>query len=230
LNQHFSYSLECLSVGIFHSLGGLDTFKRKSYHGFAEIETMANPKLIFGDWFRDFFKNLFRKPKETVAKEPPWIREGKRVWGLHEIRDNAELKRWLRSDGPTLGDPGKLPWCGDYAETAVKNALPNEPFTGPVGENPYWARNWRHFGKHVEPCKWCVGVFTRGSGGHVGFLAGEDDSNYYVLGGNQGDTVNIVRISKSRLIDTRWPVTYKNPNVLLPRMSPNGIPKSVNEF
>lgn len=198
---------------------------------------MANPKFIFGDWLRNLFGRMGNsrqaptpKPKPRFAQEPPWIVEGKSVWGLHEVRDNAKLKRWLRSDGPTLGDPKALPWCGDYVETAIKNTLPDEPFPGPVGENPYWARNWQHFGKHVEPCKWCVGVFSRGSGGHVGFIVGEDASNYYVLGGNQGNTVNIVRISKSRLLDTRWPVTYENSNVPLPRMSPNGVPKSVNEF
>jgi len=166
-----------------------------------------------------------RKPKEL-----PWIVEGKKVWGLHEVHDNAALKEWLLSDGKTLGDPKALPWCGDYAETAVKKSLPDEPFTGALGKKPYWARNWLEFGIPVNPVYGAVIVFSRGKGGHVGFVVGEDDTDYYVLGGNQGDSVNIVRIEKNRFLGSRWPSTFKNPNRSLPRMSSNSIPKSVNEF
>jgi hypothetical protein len=120
--------------------------------------------------------------------------------------------------------------CGDYTETAIKNTLPKEPFPNPLGQNPYWARNWLHFGVSTQPCMWCVMVFSRDGGGHVGFAVGEDATDYYVLGGNQSDSVNIVRISKSRLLGCRWPSTYKNPNVPLKAMSPQNIPKSTNEF
>jgi uncharacterized protein (TIGR02594 family) len=172
------------------------------------------------------FFNLFRrKPTEL-----PWIVEGKKVWGLHEVNDNAKLKQWLRSDGKTLGDPKALPWCGDYTETAIKNSLPNEPFPGALGKNPYWARNWLHFGIQTTPVYGAVGVFSRGKGGHVGFLVGEDTADYYVLGGNQSDSVNIVRISKSRFLGARWPSTFKNPNRPLQKMNASSIPRSTNEF
>jgi len=173
--------------------------------------------------------NLFGRRQQT-EQELPWIVEGKKVWGLHEIRDNARLRQWLRSDGKTLGDPKQLPWCGDYVETAIKNSLPNEPFEGAVGKNPYWARNWLKFGVPTEPVYGAVIVFSRGNGGHVGFVVGEDNTDYYVLGGNQSDSVNIVRISKSRFLGCRWPATFRNPNTPLPRMSPNNIPRTTNEF
>jgi uncharacterized protein (TIGR02594 family) len=165
-----------------------------------------------------------------MSRQPPWIVEAKKVWGLHEVRDKAALQRWLRSDGPTLGDPTKLPWCGDFVETAIKNSLPNEPFPGPVGDNPYWARNWLYFGEETRPCLWSILVFKRGSGGHVGFAAGIDDTHYYVLGGNQSNAVNIVRIARNRLLGARWPSTVSNPLTPLPKMSANGIPTSTNEF
>lgn len=172
------------------------------------------------------FSRLFkRKPEEL-----PWIIEGKTVWGLHEVRDNAKLRTWLRSDGKTLGDPAALPWCGDYVETAIKNSLPNEPFTGAVGKNPYWARNWLKFGMSVDPCYGAVIVFSRGKGGHVGFVVGEDNTDYYVLGGNQSDSVNIVRISKQRFLGCTWPTTHPNPNRPLPRMTAGSIPRTTNEF
>jgi uncharacterized protein (TIGR02594 family) len=169
------------------------------------------------------FGNLFRK-------ELPWIVEGKKVFGLHEINDNAKLKTWLRSDGKALGDPKALPWCGDYTETAIKNSLPDEPFTGAVGKNPYWARNWLKFGKPTEPCYGAVIVFSRGKGGHVGFVVGEDETDYYVLGGNQGNSVNVVRISKDRFLGCTWPITYSGNKRPLPKMTPNNLPRTTDEF
>jgi uncharacterized protein (TIGR02594 family) len=162
--------------------------------------------------------------------ELPWIVEGKKVFGLHEIKDNAALRAWLKSDGKTLGDPKALPWCGDYVETCIAKTLPKEAFPGALGENRYWARNWALFGKEVKPCYGAVGVFVRDGGGHVGFLVGEDATDWYVLGGNQGNTVSIVRIAKARMIAARWPSTATATTKALPKLSAASIPKSTNEF
>jgi uncharacterized protein (TIGR02594 family) len=170
------------------------------------------------------FKNLFKK------KELPWIVEGKKVFGLHEARDKAKLTEWLKSDGQRLGDTEKMPWCGDYVETAIKNSLPNEPFTGALGKNPYWARNWLKFGEPTGHCYGAIIVFARGTGGHVGFVVGEDDTDYYVLGGNQSNMVNITRISKDRYLGCRWPITYDGDKKLLPKMTAGNIPRTTNEF
>jgi uncharacterized protein (TIGR02594 family) len=163
-------------------------------------------------------------------RELPWIAAGKAVFGYHEIRDNKYLKKWLRSDGASLGDPAALPWCGDYVETCIKNSLPKEPFPGPLGENPYWARNWNYFGLKCEPCYGCVLIFKRGDGGHVGFGIGEDTTDFYVLGGNQSNAVTIARIAKNRLIGSRWPKTAPASIKRLTRMSPGKIPRTTNEF
>jgi uncharacterized protein (TIGR02594 family) len=163
-------------------------------------------------------------------KELPWIDEGKKVFGLHETRDNAKLKAWLISDGKTLGDPKALPWCGDYVETSVKKALPKEAFTGNLAKNPYWARNWLEFGVNTTPVYGAVIVFSREKGGHVGFVVGEDETDYYVLGGNQSNAVTISRISKKRMLGTRWPNSFANPNRPLPKMTAGNIPRTTNEF
>lgn len=173
---------------------------------------------------------MFSKLFNRQPAELPWIVEGKKVWGLHEVRDNAKLRAWLKSDGKTLGDPKALPWCGDYTETAIRNSLPKEPFPGALGKNPYWARNWLHFGEDTKPCYGAVIVFSRGKGGHVGFVVGEDNTDYYVLGGNQSDSVNIVRISKERFLGCRWPITFNGSKRPLPRMTANNIPRTTNEF
>jgi hypothetical protein len=160
----------------------------------------------------------------------PWITDLRRVLGLHEVRDNAALRAYLRSDGgKTLGDPKKLPWCGDAVDTSMFNALPNEPRPGALGQNPYWARNWALFG--VEGLYYgSVLVFVRKGGGHVGYAMGitPDRKYYLVMGGNQGDTVSVKPIAVDRCIAARWPSTSKHPKVLLPKRAMNGA-ASTNE-
>lgn len=155
--------------------------------------------------------------------ELPWMAEAKRMLGRHEGRDNGFLSRWLRSDGRTLGDPAKLPWCGDFVETCVRLGLPSEPFPGALGENPYWARNWALLGTATPPTYGAVLVFERGSGGHVGFAVGEDGAYYQVLGGNQSNAVTVARIAKSRLLAARWPTTWPAGPVHLPKLSGNAV-------
>ena len=69
-----------------------------------------------------------KPPGTTVphpATPPPWHEELLRRKGLHEVRDRSRLMAWLRSDGWTLGDPAKLPWCGDAIETCIALTLPD---------------------------------------------------------------------------------------------------------
>lgn len=160
--------------------------------------------------------------------DPPWVKEMKKVYGLHEVRDKARLQAWLKSDGKTLGDPTALPWCGDAAETAMKLALPDEPFVGSLAINPYFARHWATFGREAMGYG-AVGVFSRGpTSGHVGFLVGEDDTCLHVLGGNQSDGINVTRVEKWRLLAARWPLTYDRAPAPLPRKTAK-LPVSVNE-
>lgn len=157
------------------------------------------------------------------ADDLPWMIEARRVLGRHEARDNGWLRKWLRSDGKTLGDPAKLPWCGDFVETCIRLALPAEPFPAELGQNPYWARNWTRLGQDIAPCYGAVLVFGRQGGGHVGFAVGEDSTAFHVLGGNQSNAVTIARISKARLIDARWPATFpRPPKISLPRLTAAG--------
>jgi uncharacterized protein (TIGR02594 family) len=137
---------------------------------------------------------------------------------------------WLKRDGRSLGDPSKNPWCGDLVETCIRVALPVEPLLGALGTNPYWARNWLLFGQEVKQTPGAVLVFSRGSGGHVGFAMGQDDTHFYVLGGNQSDAVTIARIAKSRLLGARWPSTYPPRLQRLPTMKLGEFLATTNEF
>ena len=160
----------------------------------------------------------------------PWIAEAMSALGRHEARDRSWLMDWLKRDGRTLGDPSKNPWCGDFVETCIRVALPDEPLLGALGVNPYWARNWLLFGQEVKPTPGAVLVFSRGSGGHVGFAMGQDDTHFYVLGGNQSDAVTIARIAKSRLLGARWPATVPPRQQRLRTMKPGEFLASTNEI
>ena len=165
-----------------------------------------------------------------VVTDLPWMIEAKRTLGRHEVRDNGWLRGWLRSDLKTLGDPAKLPWCGDFVETCIRLALPAEPFPGALGQNPYWARNWLRLGAEIAPCYGAVVVFERGTGGHVGFAVGQDATALHVLGGNQSNAVTVARIAKARLLGARWPETHPRPiTIRLPQMAA-GDRLSTNEF
>ncbi|CUH68708.1 Putative peptidoglycan binding domain protein [Thalassovita gelatinovora] len=167
-----------------------------------------------------------------TAPEPPWMVEISKFIGLHEVRDNAAVRAWLRSDGATLGDPAQLPWCGDAAATALKKALPDEAWPDRLEANPYWARNFTGFGIACRDVYGAVFVFSRGKGGHVGFAIGRsaDGSRYRIRGGNQGDMIRDSWMAASRVLARRWPATwpaaYQRP---LPVLDASGAVLSVNE-
>src|SRR3569833_275011 len=44
--------------------------------------------------------------------DPPWIENILAHLDLQERRGNKKLREYLDSDGSTVGDPAKIPWCG----------------------------------------------------------------------------------------------------------------------
>ena len=151
--------------------------------------------------------------KAAEAPDLPWLDEAHRKMGLHERKNNKTLWSWLKRWGGSVGDPAVIPWCGDFVESAIAMAMPDEP----LPENPFLAANWAKWGAPVKPGKGCVLSFWRGKPtswkGHVGFYWGEDDTAYHVLGGNQKNAVTIARIAKNRLRKNgaRWPSTAPLP-------------------
>jgi len=154
------------------------------------------------------------EPEAEADAMPPWYAETIRRVGLHEQRDNKTLREWLKSDGNTLGDPVKLPWCGDAMETPIALTLPDEPMLA----NPYWALNWKRFGRPIDiVALGAIAPFSRPGGGHIGQIAGHDQSHFHVVGGNQSNAITISRIEKKRLSGSlRWPLTFPMPSKALP--------------
>lgn len=141
-------------------------------------------------------------PAETM---PPWMAEMYRRMGLHEVRDKAKLVEFLKI-GKFLGDPSKLPWCGDMVESCIAKVLPSEP----LPSTPFFAQNWKNFGRDVSsPIVGAIGVIKwSASSGHVGFVAGVDGSNVILLGGNQSNAITLASFPRSKFIAFRWPITF----------------------
>lgn len=139
----------------------------------------------------------------TKAASPKIIAEASKLIGTQEIvgkQHNQVILDWAKDLGlKKVYTNDEIPWCGLFVAIIVKRAGFD------VVKDPLWARNWNNFGtKQNEAMFGDVLVFERpGGGGHVGLYAGEDNTCYHVLGGNQSNRVNVTRILKNRCIGIR---------------------------
>lgn len=144
---------------------------------------------------------------------PRLIREAMKEFGTLEEpgnKNNPEIIGWAEEIGGWIGSWYKedsIPWCGLFVGVIAQRAL------FPFNQKMLGAKNWTGWGEKVTQAM--IGdvlIFTRKGGGHVGFYVGEDATHYHVLGGNQSDSVNIMRINKDRIHAIRrakW--KYKQP-------------------
>jgi uncharacterized protein (TIGR02594 family) len=165
-----------------------------------------------------------QKQYNYLEKElsPKVIVEAIKHDGVAEIvgaKNNPVIMGWAKELGLKEYINDEIPWCGLFVAKVVKDA----GFV-PV-DKPLWAANWGKFGtKQTQAMLGDVLVFTRPGGNHVGFYVGEDASYYHVLGGNQSNKVNVVRIQKSRCTAIRrcdWKVSQPA-NVRKIQLSPTG--------
>ncbi|MEM8553994.1 MAG: TIGR02594 family protein [Pseudomonadota bacterium] len=171
------------------------------------------------------------RPVDTAPTDDmPWYDEARGLIGTREI-SGPDSNDTILAFADTIDldyDNDDIPWCGLFVAHCVGATLGDEP----LPSNPLGARQWLKFGQACEPQLGAVLVFWRGSQsdwrGHVGFYAGEDSEHFHVLGGNQSNAVNVMRLSKSRLLGARWPVTAGPPTGQ--KVAGNaGVQTSVNE-
>lgn len=147
--------------------------------------------------------NLPEKYKWLNDVSPPnTIKNSLRLYGTLEkvgIGSNPEIISWAKECGLDYASDD-IPWCGLFVAVVAKRSG-----WMPV-KNPLWARNWLTFGtRSTKPGLGDILVFSRDGGGHVAFYVAEDAECYHVIGGNQSDSVNIIRIKKDRLLGARRP-------------------------
>ncbi len=158
-------------------------------------------------------KSLLPARWKWLADEnaPRLLVEALKLYGTLEApgaADNPQILAWadeVSGSGNTSGswyDRDSIPWCGLFlAVLAVRAAKP-------VPHEYLRAKAWLTFGRRAaRPELGNVMIFSRGDpngpSGHVGLYVGETDHFYYVLGGNQSDSVCITRQAKHRLIESR---------------------------
>ena len=136
--------------------------------------------------------------------EPSWLKIARSYDGLKEIpgpRHNQTIIRWLVKLRAWWSDD-ETPWCGVFvAHCMQKSSLPFPKLY-------MRAKAWSDYGSLLRRDRLAPGailVFDRAGGGHVGLYLGEDAGVSYVLGGNQSNAVNVMKLGKSRLVASRWP-------------------------
>ena len=159
--------------------------------------------------------------------EPRWLRTARSHIGLREVpgpKSNSTIIGWLAKLGAWWREDS-TPWCGVFVAHCMQEAgLPYPTLY-------MRAKAWSDYGARLRPQFLAPGailVFGRAGGGHVGFYVGEDATHYHVLGGNQANAVNIMRLGKGRLLASRWP---RNEPVLGQpvHLKGGGTPVSENE-
>ena len=135
-------------------------------------------------------------------KSPKILVEAMKHLGVKEIvgsKHNPVIMDWAKDLGLfRVYVSDEIPWCGLFIAYCAHSCGLQ------VVQKPLWALNWADYGNKVtEPMLGDILTFKRDGGGHVGIYVGEDDKYYHVLGGNQGDSVSITRIAKTRLFQAR---------------------------
>jgi uncharacterized protein (TIGR02594 family) len=123
---------------------------------------------------------------------------------------NPQVLAMLRLDNKwPAGD--EVPWCSAFVNyIAWLLRLPRSKSLA--------ARSWLTVGERIPPASAVAGfdvvILQRGDGpqpgpeviaapGHVGFFAGLEGSRVLMLGGNQGDSVNVTGFPASQILGVR---------------------------
>lgn len=143
--------------------------------------------------------------------ELPWIKLARAYLGLKEVKGTQhnptiihmldkmgsyqkEARAWWRDD--------EQPWCGLFVGFILGES---ERY---VVKEWYRAKEWANplLTKLNAPAYGAIAVLSRQGGGHVGFVVGTDvQGNIMLLGGNQGDMVQISPFKPDRIDGYYWP-------------------------
>jgi uncharacterized protein (TIGR02594 family) len=153
-------------------------------------------------------------PNPPTGNAPQWYTLATQEIGTREEGNNsgAAIARYRQ-----LAQCGEDhdPWCAIFVNAMF--ALCNPPVPGTRSSSSQSFRSNENFVRLAGPAAGAVVVFWRispNSGkGHVGFYRGETASSVYVLGGNEGDMVQIEPMSKNQLIGYWWPKSVAAPTI-----------------
>lgn len=158
-----------------------------------------------------------------MKHELPWLTIAKSYIGTKEIKGTKHnpviLGLWelafkaTHQPVQTVFKNDEIPWCGGF----VGGVLAKANLGKHIPKHFAMAKAWLNAGTKLDRAAYgCVVIFWRGTpksaSGHVGFVVGQDQrGNLMVLGGNQGDSVNIKPFAKNRVLGYRWCGTQTKP-------------------
>ena len=153
----------------------------------------------------------------TFDQAPPWF-----TWALHEIgtreippNKGPAVRRYIAlAHAGREGDP----WCAIFANAALESV----GVSGTRSASSQSFRHDAHFIKLAGPALGAIAVFWRGADknsgiGHVGFYRGALADHVWVLGGNEGDMVQIEAYARAKpqwgLFGYWWPQAVPLPAI-----------------
>lgn len=157
-----------------------------------------------------------------------YMLKAKSYLGVAEIKGakhNKIIVSWLSRVKAWWSDD-ETAWCGTFVAECI----------GSVGlaipKAAYRASSWLTWGQSVaKPFYGCIAITKRLGGNHVAFVVGKDEQgNILLLGGNQGDKVQINAFSPSVVMGYRYPKELILPAIASRKLEVmTKIPKSPSE-
>lgn len=128
--------------------------------------------------------------------------------------NNPKVIAYFRDAGFAGIKEDSVAWCAALVGAMLKRA-------SIAPSNSLAARSYESWGVGLKsPILGCIATKKRGGSswqGHVGFVVGANDSQIFLLGGNQGDKVSIAAFKRSEFTSYRWPKNVPIPtNTKLP--------------
>ena len=151
------------------------------------------------------------KPHVIVSAVAPWMKFARTEISQEEILGSKHNAKIIAYHATTTlkATADETPWCSSFVNWALIQA-------GVKGTNSAAAISWMGWGKPASALNGAVAVIYNSkaansslssSGNHVGFLVQETATHYQLLGGNQGNKVQLSFFPKSSwtLRGYRWP-------------------------
>lgn len=147
---------------------------------------------------------------ETIGTLPKMVAAAIQYFGIKEVPGKGsnpvimDMAKGLGLEKIYTNDD--ISWCALFINHLFR--ITGKPALK-VGNDPYnylrakYLLNWGVQVQHGDERLGDVAIFDREGGGHVGIVIAISGSTIHILGGNQGNTVSIVEISKARLLGAR---------------------------
>lgn len=160
------------------------------------------------------------KPAQTKIDDNkvPWMKTALKEVGQAEVsgkKANPRILEYFKASKfwGTDDSGSKNAWCASFVAWVMKE----NGYT--AVENAFRAKAWTSFGKKISvPVYGAIGIKSRRGGGHVAFVMGQSSDGKYLfmLGGNQGDMVQVKKYPLSVWNTFVVPANFNSDDIGLP--------------